>query len=153
MEHNEVYISSNSTNNHTWNGTLVNMDALHLLIYPCPCVGEDGGCLKPCRAEVCASFHVVSYVLTNVQSVKVFMTRSKVSCVPKGKMRRSLDTRGDWCAFKIYNSLVTLITNSEFDSCFAVCCVYKSTSKLVVSYLQNMKIHNPNEPQKMCGQG
>ena len=56
MEHNKVNISSNSTNNaevnHTWNGTLVNMDALHLLIYPCPCVGEDGGCgcLKQCRA-------------------------------------------------------------------------------------------------------
>ena len=56
MEHNKVNISSNSTNNaevnHTWNGTLVNMDALHLLIYPCPCVVEDGGCgcLKQCRA-------------------------------------------------------------------------------------------------------
>ena len=71
MEHNDVNISANSTNNaelnHTWNGTLVNMDALHLLIYPCPCVVEDGGCLKQCRAEVYASFWIIaSSVLTNV---------------------------------------------------------------------------------------
>ena len=69
MEHNQVNISSNSTNNaevnHTWNGTLVNMDALHLLIYPCPCVEvEDGECLKPCRAEVCASFWCCSILCT-----------------------------------------------------------------------------------------
>ena len=30
--------------NATWNGTEVNMDAFHLLIYPCPCT--DGGCTK-----------------------------------------------------------------------------------------------------------
>lgn len=71
MEHNDVNISANSTNNaelnHTWNGTLVNMDALHLLIYPCPCVKEDGGCLKQCRAEVYTSFwNIASSVLTNV---------------------------------------------------------------------------------------
>ena len=71
MEHNDVNTSAHFINNaelnHTWNATLVNMDALHLLIYPCPCVVEDGGCLKQCRAEVYASFWIIaSSVLTNV---------------------------------------------------------------------------------------
>lgn len=71
MEHkvNISAISANSSNaelNHTWNGTLVNMDALHLLIYPCPCVAEDGGCLKQCRADVYASCRAEGVVASNV---------------------------------------------------------------------------------------
>lgn len=74
MEHN----CTNAVLNLAWNGTEVNRDVFHLLIYPCPC-NLDGGCTKiSCVAEFC--WNRASNVLMCCL-YKVFTTRNKISFV------------------------------------------------------------------------